>query len=371
MSTSNWYKISNENEVDSPSLLIYPDRIAQNIQHMLNLAGSPARLMPHVKTYKMQEVIEMMQARGIRQFKAATIAEAELCAMAGAEYVLVAHQLVGPKLNRLIQLIHAYPTTRFCSLIDNLYSAQWHQDWYAETGLAGRVWIDLNNAMDRSGHPMNEQVLDFYRAVDNMPNLKIEGLHVYDGSFRQSDFEARKKVSDEAFQGVYDLIEKIEKAGLPKPLVVAGGSPAFTVHRLREGTICSPGTCLIWDYGYGDGLPDQPFVHAGLVLTRIISKPKTGYITLDLGHKAIASENPIDKRVRFLNQDEYKFISQSEEHLVLEVKDWDLHKVGDVWYGVPYHICPTINLYEEAVVVENHRVVDHWQVIARKRKISI
>ncbi len=371
MSSNNWYQLSNENQVDSPSLLVYPERIAQNIQHMLDLAGSASRLMPHVKTYKMQEVIEMMLQAGIRQFKAATIAEAELCGMAGVDQVLVAHQLVGPKLERLIKLIHAYPTTRFCSLIDNLDSAQWHQDWYAHYGLVGQVWIDVNNAMDRSGHPMDGELLGFYQAASKMPNLKVRGLHVYDGGFRQTDFEARKKASDAAFEGVFALIDQIEKAGLPKPEVVAGGSPAFTVHRLRKGIICSPGTCLIWDYGYGDGLPDQPFVWAGLVLTRIISKPKTGYITLDLGHKAIASENPIDKRVRFLDRSDYKFISQSEEHLVLEVSDWEKHKVGEIWYGVPYHICPTINLYEEAVLVENKRALGNWQVIARKRKISI
>ena len=38
----------------------------------------------------------------------------------------------------------------------------------------------------------------------------------------------------------------------------------------------------------------------------------------DLGHKAIAAENPIDKRVNFLNLDQYSFVSQSEEHLVLD-----------------------------------------------------
>jgi D-serine deaminase-like pyridoxal phosphate-dependent protein len=118
-------------------------------------------------------------------------------------------------------------------------------------------------------------------------------------------------------------------------------------------------------------LPDQPFQWAGLVFTRVISKPKRGYLTVDLGHKAIASENPIDKRVKFLNLDHYRFISQSEEHLVLEVQDWEQWKVGDALYGVPYHICPTINLYEEACIIQQGQWVDTWKVVARKRKIAI
>lgn len=35
----NWYHLSNESQIDSPSLLIYKDRVAANIQQMIDLAG--------------------------------------------------------------------------------------------------------------------------------------------------------------------------------------------------------------------------------------------------------------------------------------------------------------------------------------------
>ncbi|TAG55540.1 MAG: D-TA family PLP-dependent enzyme, partial [Runella slithyformis] len=104
---------------------------------------------------------------------------------------------------------------------------------------------------------------------------------------------------------------------------------------------------------------------------RIVSKPTAGIVTIDMGHKAVSAENPIDKRIRFLNLTDYELISQSEEHGVLKVSDWDSLKVGQVLYGVPYHICPTVNLYEEMQVIENNTATQTWQITARKRKISV
>jgi len=56
---------------------------------------------------------------------------------------------------------------------------------------------------------------------------------------------------------------------------------------------------------------------------------------------------------------------------VLRVQNWEAIRVGDVFYGVPYHVCPSVALHEEAQVVRGNRVVETWSVVARKRKISV
>jgi len=73
----------------------------------------------------------------------------------------------------------------------------------------------------------------------------------------------------------------------------------------------------------------------------------------------------------FLNAENAEPIGQSEEHLVVKVPDSSIYKVGDVFYGVPVHICPTVALYDKAIVVENNKAVDEWMVIARDRKITV
>ncbi|HEX8357941.1 MAG TPA: D-TA family PLP-dependent enzyme, partial [Segetibacter sp.] len=47
------------------------------------------------------------------------------------------------------------------------------------------------------------------------------------------------------------------------------------------------------------------------------------------------------------------------------------YKTGDVLYGLPFHICPTVALYERAVVIENGKAVAEWKIIARDRKITV
>ena len=37
--------------------------------------------------------------------------------------------------------------------------------------------------------------------------------------------------------------------------------------------------------------------------------------------------------------------------------------------GIPYHICPSINLHDEVSVIENGKKVDTWEITARKRKL--
>jgi D-serine deaminase-like pyridoxal phosphate-dependent protein len=54
-SKDNWYQVENVSEVCSPALLVYPDRIEENIIRTILIADGPENLRPHVKTHKMAE----------------------------------------------------------------------------------------------------------------------------------------------------------------------------------------------------------------------------------------------------------------------------------------------------------------------------
>ncbi|MCY1374436.1 putative serine dehydratase domain protein [compost metagenome] len=107
------------------------------------------------------------------------------------------------------------------------------------------------------------------------------------------------------------------------------------------------------------------------MLTRVISRPVAGIITVDMGHKAVSAENPIDFRIRFPEHPDLKLKSQSEEHGVLETDRWESYQVGDVLLGIPYHVCPTVNLYDQAYVFDQGEYAGTWDIAARKRKITI
>ena len=117
-----WYSIDNEDDVSSPALLIYPDRIQENLRRMIESAGDVSRLRPHVKTHKIPQIIAMKRNVGIDKFKTSTIAEAEMTASAGGKDVFLAFQPVGPNVRRFIELIKRFPSTHFSAMVDSASS---------------------------------------------------------------------------------------------------------------------------------------------------------------------------------------------------------------------------------------------------------
>jgi len=368
-----WYLLNKPEEVISPSLLFYKDRIENNIRSMVHMAGDVNRLVPHVKTHKTGEIVKIQLEAGISKFKCATIAEAEMVAEAGAKWILIAYQIAGPNISRLFALRKKYPDVTFSSLIDNEQSALALQEFSESEDFVSTIFIDVNNGMNRSGHPTNGLLLSLYRYLGTLANIKISGVHVYDGHIRNAEFSERKAQSDADYEKVYPLFDLIKEATGSEPMIIAGGSPTFNVHALRLNVFLSPGTNVLWDWGYGDQFDDQPFLHAALILTRVVSKPSAGVITIDLGHKAVSAENPIEKRFRLLNLHGYTVTGQSEEHGVLQIGEeaWESIQIGDVYYALPYHICPSVALHDYASVIESGEVADEWKVVARNRRLTI
>lgn len=365
----NWYTVENIESVDSPALLVYKDRVAENIRLLKSMVSDISMLRPHVKTNKMAEVCQMMLNAGINKFKCATIAEAEMLAMVEAPDVLLAYQPVGPKAKRLLELVLKYPKTHFSCITDDFNTADQISNLFGDNNLVLDVYIDLNIGMNRTGiRPMH--ALQLFEIFQSFAGIKVVGLHAYDGHIRNKDLEIRKERTDEAFHQVEDLAFSIHSITKQPVNIVVGGSPTFPIHAQRKNVECSPGTFVFWDWGYKNTMPDEPFDFAALVITRIVSIPDADTICTDLGHKSVAAENPFP-RVHFLNVPGAIPIAQSEEHLVLRVSDSSLFTVGDVLYGVPVHICPTVALYDKAYIIEDRQVIDEWSIISRGRKITV
>ena len=366
---NNWFRVQNEQELESPGLLIYPDRVEENIRRMIAIAGGPQRLRPHVKTHKLAEIVQRKLAAGITKFKAATISELEMLGRAEVPDALLAYQPVGPNRNRLFDLIEAFPKTEFSCVVDDALAAQDLSATAIRRRKRVRILLDIDCGQHRTGVPAGDGALELYKKLCRCSGLSPAGLHAYDGHNNQPDPGERAAECDAAFKAVLSLREEVLRLGLPSPTVVAGGTPTFPIHARRPEVECSPGTCVLWDFGYGNKLKDLDFLHAALAFTRVVSKPGPGLLCLDLGHKAIAAENP-HPRVQFLNDPGAQAVTHSEEHLVIETKAAASSRVGDCWYGIPRHICPTVALYAEAVAIQNGAGEKRWKIEARSRHLS-
>jgi D-serine deaminase-like pyridoxal phosphate-dependent protein len=367
---ADWCHTENIGDIESPSLLVYPDRIDENIRRMIRLAEDVNRLRPHLKTAKMPDVVEMLLRHGVRKFKCATVAEAEMAAMAGAPDVLLACQPVGPNVSRLAILVKRFPQTIFSTLVDDLSAATALSNAFAAVRQRLDVWLDIDCGMHRTGVEPGPAAVDLCQHLTTLRALTVVGLHAYDGHIHEADPRTRADQCATAFAAVFELRRQLaEKIHRPL-LLLAGGTPTFPFHAKRPDTDCSPGTCLLWDFGYADQFTDLDFLHAALVLTRIVSKPGPGLLCLDLGHKAIASENP-HPRVRFPGLPDAVAEMHSEEHLVLRTDNAARFAVGDPLYGVPRHICPTVALHAEAVVIRQRRAIERWKITARDRRLTV
>jgi D-threonine aldolase len=369
--TKPWYIVSDVHQIDSPALLVYTERVKHNIYTAISMVGDVQRLRPHVKTNKSIDAVKLMQEAGIQKFKCATISEAEMLGMAKAGDVILAYQPTGPKLQRFIELVKRFPATRFSCLTDNIETAREQAAAFKNAGLRLDIYIDLNVGMDRTGiapGPGALELIKYLSACDSIENI---GLHIYDGHMRNPDFAEKEVEVNNAFNPVEHLVKEMAAEGLAEPNIVIGGSPGFSVHAKRKNVECSPGTFIYWDKGYADICKEQNFQPAAVLVTRVVSFPAKGLITTDLGHKSVAAENDISRRIFFMQDENLEAIRQSEEHLVLENHGNKVYKVGDVVYGLPYHICPTVALYESVITIENGSKTGEWATTARDKKITV
>ena len=369
-SATEWFEFEGSADLPSPALLVYRDRVEENLRRMIAMAGGTGRLRPHIKTHKIREVIDLKLALGITKFKCATIAEAEMAAEAGVTDLLLAYQPVGPNVKRVVEMMGAFPKTRFSVLCDNEEGLEGLEKGIKSSGRRIEVLIDLDVGQHRTGILPGLGAVELYQKIASSNVLNAGGLHAYDGHLSDPDRAQREAACNAAFAPVMALRNEMLKAGLSVPRIVVGGTPTFPIHAKRPEVECSPGTCVFWDASEASKLTDMDYFPAALVLTRVISKPGPNRLCLDLGHKALGSEMP-HPRVQFLNLQDAQAVVHSEEHLVVETTRAADFKIGDLLYGMPRHICPTVALHAEATVIENGKIVETWKVAARTRKIRI
>jgi D-serine deaminase-like pyridoxal phosphate-dependent protein len=175
------------------------------------------------------------------------------------------------------------------------------------------------------------------------------------------------------------IVRDVERGGVNVPEVITAGTPAFPcslsyagfrgaafVHRISPGTVvyCDATSLALLpsEYGY------RPAV---MVLTRVVSKPRAGIVTCDAGHKAVSADAGVPTCL-VVGHPELTPLSPSEEHLPLAVSEGAASPaVGDVLYLMPRHVCPTVNNFDDALLVRNGEIESVEKVSARGREAPL
>src|SRR5580704_16413914 len=171
------YVLHDPTTVFSPALLFYKDLIRRNLAEAIAIAGSTARLRPHVKTHKTREIVRLELAAGITKHKCATLAEAEMLASCDVADVLLAYNLVGPNCQRLARLVRAYPQCRFSVVADHPAATRALSEALSAAGQTVDVLIDLDVGQHRTGIAPGPEAETLYELFDRLPGLRPGGLH--------------------------------------------------------------------------------------------------------------------------------------------------------------------------------------------------
>jgi D-serine deaminase-like pyridoxal phosphate-dependent protein len=360
----------------TPALVVYLDRVRENLATVLRLTGGPDRWRPHVKTSKIPAVFRELARSGISSFKCATTREAaELLGVLRTERgdgatpdVILAHPMVGPALGRLAAIAREHDGAR----VSVLCEAPELVDAIPEPL---SVFVDVNPGMHRTGVPVADA--ETILAIAGRAGRRFRGVHFYDGHLHDEDTGRRRAAAFAAYDGLMTLVTRLESSGVAVGEIVTSGTPTFrhaldyapfgelerTVHRV------SPGTVVYHDWRSEEIDPTLGLVPAALVHARVVSHPRAGLATLDAGSKSVAAEAG-DPCAFVLGRPDLVAQTPNEEHLPLLARG-ERPARGERLMLFPRHVCPTVNLAEEAVLVEDGRVAGVVSVSARAHELLV
>jgi D-serine deaminase-like pyridoxal phosphate-dependent protein len=285
----------------------------------------------------------------------------------GGGDLLVAYPHVGPALVRIGELAAMFPESRVSVLCEDARVID-------RVPAALGIFIDVNPGMNRTGIPLSHgaEIVGAARRA----GARFRGIHSYEGHIVDADSEARRRAAFEGYDRLMALLEDLAGAHLPAGEIVTSGTPTFMdalacesfaaltdiVHRV------SPGTVVYHDCRSEQRIAELDLLPAALVLARVVSHPADGIITCDAGSKSIAAEagHPC---ACVLGHPELVPLIPSEEHLPLQVRGGSRPERGTELLLIPWHVCPTVNLAEEAIMVEGGRMAGIAAVSARAHEL--
>jgi D-serine deaminase-like pyridoxal phosphate-dependent protein len=242
------------------------------------------------------------------------------------------------------------------------------------------IFLDINPGMNRTGidQTEREKVVSVARTVAGA-GLQFRGLHYYDAQYGSVPENERGRETHRGYDRLLEIVSELERSGISVAEVITAGTPTFPCSLSYEGFRggnfvhrVSPGTIVYCDATSLQQLPSEYGYHAAaLVVTRVVSRPHSGMVTCDAGHKAVSADAGVPTCV-VLGHPELTPLSPSEEHLPMAVaKGAASPQIGDVLYLVPRHVCPTVNNFDCALLVRHGKIEAGEKVSARGREAPL
>jgi D-serine deaminase-like pyridoxal phosphate-dependent protein len=361
------------NDVDTPALLIDVDQLEANIHRYAEIAVQASiRLRPHIKTHKTLEIAEMQLRAGAGGITTAKLSEAAVFAAAGVNDIFVAYPVIGAE-----KAHHAAEIAQNCHLIVGVESVKGVQQLSqaaTEASTTISVRVEINSGLNRTGVEPSAAA-ELCRLVLAAPGLALDGIFTFRGtSFPGAQTRDPALLGRQEGEFMVALAEQLKEAGIPIKEVSIGSTPTTPYAALVPGvTEVRPGTYVFFDRMTTRGGTNSPDEIALSILATVVSRPASDIAVIDAGSKTFCGDVVPEKaglEGYAVTTDGQNGIvaSMNEEHGIVRLAPGFAPEVGDKLAFFPNHVCTTVNLSDEVVVIQNGVVQKVWTVAARGRR---
>lgn len=348
-------------DVETPSLMLDLAQLTSNIAAMSESARSKAvDLRPHAKTHKSIQIADLQIEAGAVGITVATVSEAEAFAGHGIDDIFIAYPVlpIGAKAQRFRELVDRV-TLRVG--VESSAGAQAIAE--ASGGRDVSVLIEIDSGQHRTGVPAPQAAA--LAAQCRQMGLTVDGVFTHGGHAYSAPDAPPGAGTDEGDQ-LEVATSALREAGFAISVVSAGSTPTWRAARPAVVTEERPGTYVFADrQQVALGAQERDDCAAWIAATVVSSR--NGRVVIDAGSKALTGERPnwLEGFGIVPELGDAVVTRVSEHHGILDDVDNSGIAVGDRVSVLPNHICTAVNLFDEYVVVDDGRVIDRWELIAR------
>lgn len=360
------------NELDTPCLLIDLDKLKNNLAVMQRYAiQAEVAVRPHCKTHKCSRIAQLQIEAGAIGISAAKLSEAEVLIQRGISNILITSPIVSdPKLRRLGSCLKKAP--ELLLVLDSAENAEALNQLGRTLNQPIQVLIDIDPGISRTGvHPIN--TLDFAHLLQKKSWLNVQGVQCYAGNLQHvADYEERKKVSLNTMEMASEIFRNLKPLFSEFHILTGSGTGTYDIDpQASEVTEIQPGSYTVMDVQYESiGSKNDPkqfkrFENALTLLSTVISANSTEHVTVDAGTKAVYFDPSHKPRIISHPQLTYDWGGFGDEHGKIKGDGHPLPVNKELIEMVVPHCDPTINLYDQFVIIQNNEVVDFWEIDLR------
>jgi D-serine deaminase-like pyridoxal phosphate-dependent protein len=355
-------------DLDTPALLIDQNIMEQNINSMQRQADLwGVGLRPHTKTHKMPYVASLQLAAGASGITVAKTGEAEVMAANGISDIFIANEIVGhKKLERILALAKKGATISFG--VDSLDALKQISQVFSQE-FPAHVLVEIETGENRSGIIRDESFLELIRYMAQTPAIHFKGVFSHEGhTYKAKDHADCLALFAACQKLTLHFAQLARENGLACTTVSIGSTPSLLIAAIYKAALepgiteIRPGTYVFMDAAQGNAIGSHQSC-AATVLATIISKPTDERVIADAGAKALTMQTRTEGicatvgKGLVLNHPGVTVDSVYDEHTIFYHKAFhDSVGIGDTIQIIPNHICPVVNLYDQAYVTRNGAV---------------